>query len=294
MGNTILAHALFSCGQINLDLDNFFSSNGDAHAVREINKSNLIAHHLLEFPDDSLTCVAQVVCQDWWEILRIKLSYSKWHKTTPKLDNISNFFPYCVDVEKEQQQLWDQFYSSFKDPLWPKCNSINAITDLPVEIQQEINKVFVKADISIPQTEQRLIEWLTTTYHDMFCKLASTAPHSKVILLGDYIQGNLTDLIDICESVMNWSWNHDRSQQFYSKMVLVNQAYFNWLDKIKTAACANVEYPLESWEQALAIAKWCVDKNQHPNSLNWDSVGCNADTNNLYSNLLRKHHGKTI
>lgn len=294
MGSTILAHALFSCGQMDLDLDNFFSSKGDAHAIRKINKSNLIAHHLIEYPDSSLTCVAQVVCQDWWEILRIKMSYSKWYKTTPMLDNITMFFPYCVDVEKEQQRLWHQFYSVFKEPTWPECDSIENIVNLPDEIQQQINQAFVKADISIPQTEKQLIEWLTTTYYDMFCELAKTVPHSKVILLGEYIQGNLTSLIDICESTMNWSWNHERSQQFHNKMLLVNQEYFDWLAQIKTSIVSQPAHDLEPWEQALVLAKWCIDENQHPRNLYWDSVGCNADTNNLYLNLLRKHYGKTI
>lgn len=294
MGSTMLAHALFSCGQIELDLENFFSSRGDAHAIEKINKSNLIARHLIEYPDSSLTCVAQVVCQDWWEILRIKLSYSKWYKTTPVLDNITTFFPYCVDVEKEQQQLWNEFYSKFKDPTWTECNSIADIVNLPAEIQQLINKAFVKADISIPQTEKQLVEWLATTYYDMFCELSKTVPRSRIILLGDYIQGNLTGLIDICEAVMNWSWDYHRSQQFHSKMLLVNQEYFDWLDQIKMAVVSQTAHDLEPWEQALALAKWCVDENQHPRNLNWDSIDCNTSTNNLYLNLLRKHYGKTI
>jgi hypothetical protein len=295
MGNTILAHALFSCGQIELDLDNFFSNKGDAHAIEKINRTNLIAHHLIEYPDSSLTCVAQVVCQDWWEILRIKMSYSKWYKTTPMLNNMSTFFPFYVDVEKEQQQLWNQFYIAVKDPTWPECNNIGDIINLPVEIQQEINQALYMPDISVPQTEQQLVEWLATTYYDMFATLDKTTPHSKVILLGDYVQGNLTSLIDVCTSVMNWSWDHNRSQQFYNRMRLINQEYFDWLDQIKIAITSPSVYNLEPWEQALAIAKWCVDNNQHPGNLNWDSVGCNTDTNHLYLNILyRKQYGKTI
>lgn len=295
MGNTILAHALFSCGQIELDLDNFFSSKGDAHAIQKLNKSNLTAHHLIEYPDSSLTCVAQVVCQDWWEILRLKMSYSKWYKTTPMLDNITMFFPYRVDVEKEQQQLWHQFYSAFKDPSWPACDSFDNTVNLPVKIQQEINTVFVKADLSILQTEQQLVEWLATTYYDMFCKLTETVLHPRVILLGNYIQGNLTTLIDICESVMNWSWDHARSRQFHNKMQSSNQMYFDWLDQIKTATVSQMANKLEPWEQALVISKWCIDHDQHPRNLNWSSIGCNTDANNLYLNtLLRKQYGKTI
>jgi len=295
MGNTILAHALFSCGQIDLDLDNFFSSKGDSHAIQKINKSNLTACHLIEFPDSSLTCVAQVVCQDWWEILRLKMSYSKWCKTTPMLDNITMFFPYCVDFEKEQQQLWHKFYSKFKDPSWPTCDSFDNIMNLPVEIQQEINQTFVKPNIDIPQTEQRFVEWLTIAYYDMLCNIAETIPHSKVIMLGDYIQGNLIDLIEVCKSALNWTWDHDRSQQFHSTMRSVNREYFDWLDQIKTATVSQVALNLEPWEQALVIAKWCIDNNQYPKNLNWDSIGCNTDANNLYLNiLLRKHYGKTI
>jgi hypothetical protein len=295
MGNTILAHALFACNQVDLDLNNFFSSTGNSHAIDKINKSNLIAHHLIEFPDSSLTCVAQVVCQDWWEVLRLKLSYAKWFGTVPMLINIDKFFTYSADVKKEQEQLWHQFYNVYKDVSWPMCNSIDDIVNLPIKIQQEINQVFVKADISIPRTEKQFVEWLATTYYDMFCKLDKTVPHSKVILLGDYIQGNLTGLIDLCESVMDWVWDHSRSQQFRNKMLSVNQKYFDWLDQIKTATVSRVVNNLETWEQSLVLAKWCVDHNQHPRNLNWGSIDCNTDTNNLYLNtLLRKHYGKTI
>lgn len=291
MGNTMLAHALFSCEQIDLDLDNFFSNNGDAHAIQKINKSNLVARHLIEYPDSSVTCIAQVVCQDWWEILRIKLVYSKFYKATPTLDNMTVFFPYYVDVEKEQHQAWNQFYSTFKDPTWPECNNISDIANLPVVIQQKVNQAFCMPDISIPQSESRLVEWLAITYYDTFCNPAKIIPHSNVILLGDYIQGNLTNLIEVCESVLKWSWNDRRSQQFHAKMISVNREYIDWLNQFKTAITLDVRHSFKSWEQALAIAKWCADKNQHPKSLNWDSIDCNSNTHNLYLQLLRKNHG---
>ena len=76
MGNTIIAHTLFACDKINIvDIDQIFSVNGDAHAVSMLNKTELTCKH--GFDDPSIPKPAQllsVVCKDWDEVLRKKMS----------------------------------------------------------------------------------------------------------------------------------------------------------------------------------------------------------------------------
>ena len=297
MGNTILAHALFSCEQVELNLDTFFSSNGNSHAIQKNNKTNLTARHLVEYPDPALQCVMQVVCRGWWELLRLRMSYAKWFNQTPNLSNVLELYPHRVNLDKEQDVLWKDFYTIFKDPTWPDCGSINDISTLPVEVQQEIVQAYRAPEIAAPKSDSQMTEWLATTYYDGLCNATESIPHSsRVLLLEDYIQGNSDALIDVCENILGWRWNYDRSCQFYNKMLLVNQEYLDWLDQIKTAvsgqkACRELAH----WEQALVIAKWCFDEGKHPSLLNWNNVGCNTFVNNLYLNLLlRTHHGKTI
>ena len=57
MGNTVLAHVLYSCGQVELDLENFFSDTGNSHKISKLNQTELIAHHLIEFPNSDLKCI---------------------------------------------------------------------------------------------------------------------------------------------------------------------------------------------------------------------------------------------
>ena len=52
MGNTVLAHVLFSSNQAKLDLDNFFSDTGNSHNISGVNTTKLRATHLIEFPDE--------------------------------------------------------------------------------------------------------------------------------------------------------------------------------------------------------------------------------------------------
>ena len=48
MGNTVLAHILYSCNQVDLDLDTFFSDVADAHLINKYNDTALTSMHLDE------------------------------------------------------------------------------------------------------------------------------------------------------------------------------------------------------------------------------------------------------
>lgn len=210
MGHTVLAHALYSCNQIELDLNNFFSTTGDAHAVSAYNNTNLIAKHLIEFPDNDLVCVLQIKCLDWAEILRIKLSYSKWVNDTPTPQNYKKFnflYQHNCNIIK----LWQEFYQNFKDPTWPDCPTPDDIVYLPEFIQLEIADNYQLADTEI-QNYNMFVEWLAITYYDSFFIQPDNTFKSVVALeLDDYINNNITPLINVCTTKLKWQWDTARS-----------------------------------------------------------------------------------
>jgi hypothetical protein len=292
MGNTILAHALFACNQIDIDLTTFFSESGNAHAIYKINQTNLIAWHLIEHPKNNVKCVLEVISLDWWEVLRIKMSYQKWFGKSPTASNISTFYNHVIDFsEQEQSRLWQEFYTAFKDPSWPDCVSYNSISTLSLPIQQEINNAYTKP-IATKETEAQFVEWLTVAYYDGFCKHTSKNFKSAgTLLLGNYVQGRFQELIDVCTNTMNWTWDSNRSQQFYNTVAEVNRPYLEWLEQIKqtTDDVMNkrmVITKFDPWEQAIIVAKTCEFTKRHPLTLNWNDVGCNTDKNNLYLDIL--------
>lgn len=293
MGNTVLTHALFSCHQLDLDLDKFFSSTGNAHAIASLNTSELTALHLAEFPDPSLTCVLEVVCTGWWEVLRIKMSYSKWVLETPGLDNFSKFYSYKPEQNVEQSRLWQEFYSAVKDPDWPQCATPADIVSLPLWIQQEIKRLYTEPDLSAPVTLDRFVEWLTNAYHDNFLSLARYHESVPALELGQYIQGNHQPLVDMCRDQLGWTWDHDRSRAFFTKVLDVNSVYLDWLKSIQTATHAvldqtNVHQEFAAWEQALIIAKACEHSGIDPQSLNWNTDSCNSVANNVYLKIFKR------
>jgi hypothetical protein len=298
MGNTILAHALFACGQVDLDLDKFFSATGNSHAIGPLNRTVLTAEHMIECPDPSLVCVLEITCADWWEVLRIKMSYSKWMLETPDLNNFSKFYSYRSDQAAETK-LWQDFYQTVKDPSWPSCNCPEDIKTLPSAIQDEINQLYSVPRLQEPDTPARLVEWLSGIYYNIFLNPIRYHKRSPNLGLGQYIEGDYAQLINICNN-LGWDWDHAKGNQFYKKMININGQYLAWLEKIKTTVNLVVDKKavvdtFDLWEQALIIAKACQAVAQHPSTLKWDTDSCNAVENNVYlDKFTRTHHGKTI
>lgn len=300
MGNTILAHALFACGQVDLDLDRFFSDTGNSHAIRPLNRTELTAEHLLEFPNPDLTCVLKIACTDWWEVLRIKMSYSKWMLENPGLDNFSKFYSYKLDLDLEYLTLWQEFYQTVRDPGWPECNCPDHIKFLPTDIQKEINQLYTPPNFAEPDSSDQLVEWLSKTYYDSFLQKPSLLDTIPVLEIGQYLNGEYEKLINVCLSHLGWNWNHHRSKVFHDRVIKINLVYLAWLEEIKIATKSiinnrTIKTTFDLWEQALIIAKACQLLNQDPHTINWDNISCDTVENNLYLNkFTRTHHGKTI
>jgi len=286
MGNTILSHILFATDQVVIDLENFFSCTGDAHLIGKLNRSNLKALHLIEFPTTKYECILQIICQSWDEILRLKMSYSKWMKAVPNLTNYQNFFdPVIIN---DDRSLWECFYNDIKDPSWPECPSASLIPNLPQFIQDEIKKEWKESKNSI-KTDYELVEFLTIVYYDSFVrpKEMSCPYHYQ---LKQYLKGDLSGLIQVSKK-MRWDWDESRSTQFYQKMLQMNQKHLFWLSNLKkNYDCAiNTKFlncNLELWEVSVLLAKIFTDIGRDPRDAKWQNLDCYFATKSLKLNQL--------
>lgn len=92
MGNTILAHVLYSCNQIDFNIESLFSPTGDAHKMRNLNKTPLFIWDQPEYLlDDNVIKILTVHYLDWYEVLRHKFSYEKWVGDYPTIENFNKF-----------------------------------------------------------------------------------------------------------------------------------------------------------------------------------------------------------
>jgi hypothetical protein len=229
------------------------------------------------------------------------MSYSKWTLETPELHNFSKFYSYITNVKSESLKLWKEFYQSVRDPSWPDCDTPDGVQFLPVAIQEEINQVYVNPDFSLPDNSDRLVEWLSKAYYDSF--LNSTRHDDSVpsMDLGQYINGEYEQLINVCCKLFDCNWDHTRSKIFHTKALEVNSVYLTWLDTIKSATDSVinnriVDKKFDLWEQALIIAKACQLIGFDPLTIDWNNNSCSPNENNLYLTKFTRthHHGKTI
>jgi len=301
MGNTILAHVLYSSNIKDFDLDTFFSETGNSHKIVLLNDTNLIAEHLQESPDNNLECVIELVSTGWYEILRYKMSYSKWHNDFPTRTNYKNFFK-NVQVDTQEDLHWAEFYNNIKDPTWPECDSYRMIHTLDKRIIDEILQVYQPPNFNLPESDSLFLEVLSQTYFNMI-----TVPYqkysdsAKTYYINDYFLGNTALLENMCQTILKHDWDRQRSNEFLNKVLEVNSTYFAWLDNIKNIYQQTIEFvecptKLEIWEQALIIAKCCEYFEIAPMDLEWHNAGCILDENNvlLIELLKRTKHGKTI
>jgi hypothetical protein len=274
MGNTVLAHVLFSCNKAKLDLDNFFSATGNSHNIRHINTTELTAKHLIEFPDNNTTCILQLKSDNWFNILQYKFSYVKWRNEVPTISNWNKFFKQIVE---SSDQEWQQFYSDVKDESWPECESYNNINSLPDHILTEVKRLY-QPSITEITTDEQLLEFLTICYFDGISKPTKFEFDAPVYWLSDYFEHNIEPLIQISK-MLNWQWDDVLSKQFHTKMLEINARYLAWLDTVKQyhdQIVSGIVCPinLDLWEKALLIAKVCQTLHCNPRDLKWQDSGC--------------------
>jgi hypothetical protein len=281
MGNTIFAHALYACNKIDLNLDNFFSSTGNAHRIRpNYLTDQLIPIHIDECPElvpDNSCCIIEVKTSLWYKLLEIKMGYIKFLSNVPNFTNVLDFFP----INKQQvdhKKLWQEFYQNFKDPSWPVCNTYNDVQLLATDIQTEIYKNYKTPEVGI--TDTNWLSLLTFAYYDVL--LSSTDHHSRfggdIFLLDDYFSSNVDVIKKQITYYLGWVWDDQKSAIFQQHVLENNQAYVKWLDNLKelfnkTVDKQLVQITIDPWEKALLVAMFCAQYNKDPRELPWDTIG---------------------
>jgi hypothetical protein len=300
MGHTVLAHVLYASNSKDLDLDTFFSATGDAHKIVYYNDTEITADHLQETPNENLKCIIELVSDNWFQVLKFKMSYTKWHNDFPTRSNFKKFFD--VQVTSQENTNWAEFYNNIKDPSWPNCDSYKMIHTLDHRIQQEILQIYQPPSVNLLDFGSLFLEVLSQTYFNML-----TVPYKKyfdtaeVYHISDYFLGKTTPLENICTKILGRKWDQQRSNEFLKKVKEVNLRYFVWLDTIKEIYQKTIEFvevpvQFELWEQAIIIAKCCEYFKISPMNLEWHNAGCILNENNvlLIELLKRINHGKTI
>lgn len=301
LGNAVLTHVLYSCGQIDVDFSNFFSTSGNAHNITTLNRTQLIAAHLIEFPNPNLTCIVELYPDDWNKLLRQKMGFSKWTNDEPRLDNIHKFFTLssCAD----NNALWNDFYTKVKDPTWPICNTYDNVKYLPSNIQQEIHDIYQHPVTFELTNDSKLLEFLSIAYYDEWeIPIKSKYPNSLFYPLSDYFANNIDLLKQKIISVFpGWTWNQAKSNEIHTQILHINQCYFDWLSKIKTTVTDIINFKeqpvdLAVWEKAMAIARSCKYFEINPRTLHWDTTGCYLLENNvtLINYFKGRNNGQTI
>ena len=300
MGNTVLSHILYSCNRVELEFDKFFSDTGNSHSIVALNHNELVASHLIEYPNDQLKCIVQLDSDGWNRALQLKMSYAKWYKDFPILENYTKFFK-LNNISDQSDVLWKEYYSNFKDPCWPECSSYNHIKFLPEYIQEEIYQTYQPPGSTDIHNNDKLLEFLTQCYFDSFKKTSTLFPTALNYPISKYLNNDIESLKNTIHQVFGWQWNQEKSNVFYHNMISQNTRYFQWLDNIKNIYSQTVQFcehliNIDIWERAVVIAKVCEHFDITPDQLHWNTKGCFLDKNNvtLINNLKEVKHGKTI
>jgi hypothetical protein len=96
MGNNIVSHVLYACGQLDIDYQSIVSANGHAHALRKYYLNiNLVPYHVDEQIDElppNSEIILEVKTTKWYVFLQEKMSYVKFLRSFPANDNYKNLF----------------------------------------------------------------------------------------------------------------------------------------------------------------------------------------------------------
>jgi hypothetical protein len=302
MGNAITAHILYACAQTDLDLVNFFSSTGDAHNIRSerANRKDLCPWHADEW--ESMPPNAEVILEiktsAEYKLLEIKMGYNKFLLEEPTFENILKF--YRIDKQSiDHRALWQEFYNNIKDPSWPQCDSPNDIGGLPEWIQQEILDKHQSPVTSA--TEKNFFNLLTIAFYDHFTLAENhrSLYGGRVVLLEDYLAGNIDDIKSVVVDKLNWKWDNTRSNKFYSVLLHHNAQYLDWINHMQKMIQSIIDGEpirdkhISEWEKIAITALVCKRYGMRPEILPWDRI--NAQNFDLeLIEFFKENHGQTV
>ena len=164
MGNTLLSHILYSCHKLNINLDDFFSNAGDAHKIRTLNTTNLLARHYQQLSTIELyICLIELFPNSIYNILRLKFSYEKWHKEYPTIHNFSKFnFHYAHEKNNDDylESLTLKYYQIFQNVQTQKFENSKLISlESVINNDIEIVKDIIQLNLKWEWDDQRSLEF---------------------------------------------------------------------------------------------------------------------------------------
>ena len=263
MGSTLLAHALFSCGQLDINLDKFFGDTGHAHAVGRNKIRPLMAKHAIEDGlDNDQSVILEVKTSGFYTLLSRKMAYNKWIGFEPTIDNLDHFFEYEPQCDFEQH--WEIFYKNWAPRDWPQI-PYEARYELFEEDRLDAEKRFAIAMSNIPTelsdlTPLQKFQFLVETWFGEFeVEHSQHFSGSKLYNLKDYLNGDYRILKEVVTTHLGWDWDDDKSNAFYQASMQVNKVYIDWLKRmmfyyeeyIRKDVLPN---DLLFWEQAALLA----------------------------------------
>lgn len=280
MGNAIVAHIMYACDKVDLDCSSFFSVTGDSHNRRLFTNRTLQPIHMIEephtVPRDS-TCIIEIKATGWTKILEFIMGWRKYHKQVPGLDNFKLFYSQINRFNHNDQRLWKEFYNNIRDPSWPECSSYGEVPKLPKFIQQEVYANYQKPVNKL--IEDNFVELISIALYDHLCNDNSVNPrfNGEVLLLQDYLDGDMQILEQQAVRHLGWEWNRKKSLEFYCQLIEANKMHLDWLANLQQIFYdivneRAVDCDLEPFEQALLIAKLCRRYQIHPAHLPWTNT----------------------
>lgn len=237
MGSTLLAHALFSCGQLNIDLDKFFGDTGHAHAVGRATIRPLMAKHAYEDGlEEDQSVILEVKTSGFYTLLTRKMSYNKWIGFEPTIDNLDHFFKY--EPQYDIEHLWKIFYNDWKPKDWPPADTYEARWQLPEAYRLDAEKHFMNGVSALATklsdlTPLQKFQFLVTVWFGKFNVTNSqNFSGSKLYNLQDYLIGDYRLLKEVVTTHLGWDWDDDKSNAFYQASMQANKVYTDWLKKM--------------------------------------------------------------
>jgi len=240
---------------------------GNVHEIKKYNNTVLTAAHIEENVFSGLeneeppvvdkNVVLEIKTKSWSEVLRLKFSYDKWYQEFPEYTNYKKFFNLDFPPSQDSQDDWIECYNNYKDPSWPECNKGDNYTELvPTWIQIEMQTVYQSPTNMV--TKENFVELLQKSYVDLLNKKQQEYDTSKyggrVYGLDQYyFEQNFNVLQQVADELC-WTWDHARSNTFYSWVQKNNQSSLNWLDQMKKQCYNKVITTKLDWEIALLNA----------------------------------------
>ena len=205
MGQSLLAHTLYSCNQVELELNLFFSDTGNSHNINHLNTTQLQALHYDTIDD---TCnyakLLEIVPDNEYKLLRLKMSYEKWVGCFPEPENFKKFNFY---------ELTNQTHNSYYESL--TLNYYGMFSDALHDGDILTLSAFIDNDIDAYKT------LITRTFGWQWDDAKSTEFNHSMIYANKAYLDWLNKMTTICTDIINFNISQLDKLLFWEKAAII-------------------------------------------------------------------------